>query len=993
MVFAELNQDGLQELKMTGVSFAYHVRLLKLVEIIGQYKSSEVRSSEIPMSKLSDSTATIKESKMNITIFFVDCVIELNPFDGAAKGLFLVKDGQVVLSLGQNSSSNSLNLNIHKSWTLLIDDVDYLDKTAATTTHKQRYIHSQDFVNSFLKQGYTMIASLSSISSNFSISPHSTGELNIELLAIDSCADSTQILIKLINGLKPQIEAQEDVRYRTEPYPANVFENIDENAFGDHSVLQNDISRFSEDMVSDDVPSNLDFVESYYTEQPSRYKWSGSSSGVSSSSHYSKADLLLDQDLSLLAAKSGGSSGDGSSLHNSGDSFQSSFGIFEQRVQSHDSVLAISDDYFSQKQKSSRSNSVNTIYSAHSDKTQQNFKRGKDSLSLAMFRIDVKCEKIIWNLYDGYDWEYTRNAISSAVKRVEVVANEVHRQFEKEKEEAATTNFTEQDDDHIDVLENAVVGDLLFNSIYVGVPASQDPKDLRKEINRDINMNDDATESSSLSGSSFNRSKTSNSSRRASMDYKKRLKLRRSKTHKVAIKIEKLNVELSVFDTLESSKVEDGILLNRVGIKIRDLEILDNVSTSTWNKFLFYMRSAGEREYDADMADIVLDSVRPVHDLAVSELILTVSVLPLRLHVDQDTLDFLTRFFEFKDDRIYLGENLDEEEIFIQKADIHAIKVKLDYKPKKVDYAGLKSGHTTEFMNFFVLDEADIVLKHVELYGVSGFPKLAKILNGIWMPDIRTTQLGDVLAGLAPVRSLVRLGNGVRDLIWIPIEEYQKDGRLVRGIQKGAWTFARNATTELVKLGAKLAAGTQAILESAEQAMGGSGAAARVHERPGKRYVSPYSDSLEDYEDEEEFYHEYSEDIPSLTGSYEASLSSIGGNGSNVQHLSQRKIISLYADQPQNIRQGITLAYQSLGRNMSLASQAVQDIGPDAAQRGSAKGAAAAVAKAAPVAIIRPLIGTTEAVSRTLLGVTNQLDPEQMKDVEDVSIIIKKKHI
>jgi autophagy-related protein 2 len=275
-------------------------------------------------------------------------------------------------------------------------------------------------------------------------------------------------------------------------------------------------------------------------------------------------------------------------------------------------------------------------------------------------------------------------------------------------------------------------------------------------------------------------------------------------------------------------------------------------------------------------------------------------------------------------------------------------------------------------------------LRHIELHGVSGFPKLAKLLNGIWMPDIRSTQLGDVLAGLAPVRSLVRLGSGVRDLIWIPIEEYRKDGRLVRGIQKGAWTFAKNATTELVKLGAKLAAGTQTILESAEQAMGGTGAAARSSDRPGRRYVSPYSDSLEDYEDDEEFYHEEAEGSPSLAGSFDTGSAAGGGNGSPRQP--QRKVVSLYADQPQDIRQGINLAYQSLGRNISMASQAVQDIGPDAAQRGSARGAAAAVAKAAPVAIIRPLIGTTEAVSRALLGITNQLDPEQMKDVEDVSI-------
>lgn len=43
-----------------------------------------------------------------------------------------------------------------------------------------------------------------------------------------------------------------------------------------------------------------------------------------------------------------------------------------------------------------------------------------------------------------------------------------------------------------------------------------------------------------------------------------------------------------------------------------------------------------------------------------------------------------------------------------------------------------------------------------------------------------------------------------------------------------------------------------------------------------------------------------------------------------------------------------------------------------------------AVVKAAPIAIIRPMIGATEAVSRTLLGVTNQLDPNQLHDIEEV---------
>lgn len=42
--------------------------------------------------------------------------------------------------------------------------------------------------------------------------------------------------------------------------------------------------------------------------------------------------------------------------------------------------------------------------------------------------------------------------------------------------------------------------------------------------------------------------------------------------------------------------------------------------------------------------------------------------------------------------------------------------------------------------------------------------------------------------------------------------------------------------------------------------------------------------------------------------------------------------------------------------------------------------------RAAPVVVIRPMIGATEAVSKALMGATNQLRPEQLQELEDVSV-------
>jgi autophagy-related protein 2 len=90
----------------------------------------------------------------------------------------------------------------------------------------------------------------------------------------------------------------------------------------------------------------------------------------------------------------------------------------------------------------------------------------------------------------------------------------------------------------------------------------------------------------------------------------------------------------------------------------------------------------------------------------------------------------------------------------------------------------------------------------------------------------------------------------------VPVREYRKDGRIIRSLQKGVGGFVRNTTGELVRLGAKVAVGTQALLQSAEGALSG-----------GENYM------VVEIEDD---------DAPE-----------------------SERIVSLYADQPEGIVQGI----------------------------------------------------------------------------------------
>lgn len=297
----------------------------------------------------------------------------------------------------------------------------------------------------------------------------------------------------------------------------------------------------------------------------------------------------------------------------------------------------------------------------------------------------------------------------------------------------------------------------------------------------------------------------------------------------------------------------------------------------------------------------------------------------------------MTRFFEFEDSALK-SKAPNTGQAYIQRIEVRPVPIKLDYKPKKIDYAGLRSGRTKEFMNFFNLDGADMVLKHAILYGCPSFSKLHESLEDIWMPDIKRNQLPGVLSGLNGVRTLVNVGTGVRNLIVVPIHEYQKDGRLVRSVAKGASSFARNTSSELSKLGARLAVGAQNALQGAEGLLNGS----------------------KDIQD-------------------------IEWEPLQAEEAGEPRILSNFADQPLGILQGLKGAARSLERDLLLTRDVIIAVSAEARESGSVEGAAKAVARHAPTMILRPMIGASKAISQTLMGAANTADPQNRRRLADVT--------
>ncbi|KAL9001027.1 MAG: hypothetical protein Q9169_000511 [Polycauliona sp. 2 TL-2023] len=851
-----------------------------------------------PSTKLSTTTTAFR---VDVTIR--DSVIGLNPRASPAKGLLVLTMTHFLGILPQDNEANAI-LEMQKAALMIINDTDSIKPQASN----QEDVLSPPLVSQVKEletMGYISVSSISAARVSLQVTHDQTSsnksidvEVKDDLFVLETCADSTQTLQSIINGLAPPLPPIQQSRYRTEVVPIedmlSSFSGIAFASNGERAqTKEEDDSSATTEAYTDENGQSQDLagVDCLYESECSKHF-----GGITDS-------MLEDDPESVLVDQSAFDLGD--PLRNSTLQPQSS----EEPL---GPPLEFQDNHFGA--------STSVGGTAHRWNTQQNtYGLGNESvIQESPVRIRVRDVHVIWNLFDGYDWQHTRDTIGKAIVDVEAQALERLAKRDKRK-------YQEAEDD-----EESVIGDFLFNSIYIGIPANRDPRSLSRQVQQ--NLNDVGSETDSSAPSTM----TSSPSRQGfpPSTRSKKLRLARSKHHKMTFELKGISADMIVFPP------GSGETQSSIDIRVQDLDVFDHVPTSTWKKFATYMYDAGERESGTSMIHLEILNVRPVPDLVASEIILKATILPVRLHVDQDALDFLTRFFEFKDDGASEARPK-ADAAFLQRVEINSVRLKLDFKPKRVDYAGIRSGHTNEFMNFFILDRADMVLRHVIIYGISGFDRLGKTLNDIWMPDIKSNQLPGILAGLAPVRSLVNVGGGVRDLVVVPMREYRKDGRIVRSIQKGALAFARTTTGELVKLGAKLAIGTQTVLQGAEDIL----------------------------------THAEGQPIEVAGGWEDAELDE-----------DEKKHISLYADQPLGVIHGLRGAYASLERDLVTARDAIVAMPGEVMESGTAGGAAKAVLKGAPTIILRPALGVSKAVGQTLMGATNSLDPANRRRIEEVSL-------
>uniref|UniRef100_A0A182N5K0 Autophagy-related protein 2 n=1 Tax=Anopheles dirus TaxID=7168 RepID=A0A182N5K0_9DIPT len=442
---------------------------------------------------------------------------------------------------------------------------------------------------------------------------------------------------------------------------------------------------------------------------------------------------------------------------------------------------------------------------------------------------------------------------------------------------------------------------------------------------------------------------------------------------------------------------------SRQVLLINELEIVDGLAVSNIKKFLYHPKLPSRptsKQSTNHMVVIKALHMRPNPALTAQECCLRVSLLPIRLNIDQDSLLFLITFFnqlggggDINDAHVPAGsgaasgggrpsqtttpahqppvmtvesipdavqelqakkmvsENLmlliEEEEkhkdaqegtvcgseandsapIYFRNVIFSPdVPIRIDYHGKRMELShGSLAGL---LMGLGQLQCSEIRLKKISYrHGLLGVDRLLNFLLQEWLQDIKKHQLPKIIGGFGPMYSLVQLLQGIWDLFWLPIEQYQKDGRIVRGLQRGAQSFTARTALAALEITTRIIHLLQITAETAYD------------------MISPG---------------------PSIRR----------GRGNRK---GKRKRLH----PPQDIREGMSNAIQIVKEGITETAHNFVEITALEHDQKGYTGAVGAVMRQIPPIVVQPIVLATQATSNVLGGVKNQLVPDARAEARE----------
>jgi hypothetical protein len=266
-------------------------------------------------------------------------------------------------------------------------------------------------------------------------------------------------------------------------------------------------------------------------------------------------------------------------------------------------------------------------------------------------------------------------------------------------------------------------------------------------------------------------------------------------------------------DSFEES--ENLYLASCTNVSIGDIAIFENVSGKKPVKLLGeWLNDDQPRDSNDGMLMMKMFSVKPNEPfssdgkLIGNEGHVTMEFIPLRFFIHQVGIRFIRDFFRSDVD---VTSDEREEQLFVKAPDlffpiftVKPLKIKVDYKPKVVDTAALKDGSLIELLNVLPLEDMILRLAEVEMRNLSGWGSIISELVCSWLQDISSSQMHKFLTRTTPLHPIASVGDGMKQFLMIPMEEYKQKGDIKKGLRKGTKKLASVLAYEALSVGARL---------------------------------------------------------------------------------------------------------------------------------------------------------------------------------------------
>jgi autophagy-related protein 2 len=254
------------------------------------------------------------------------------------------------------------------------------------------------------------------------------------------------------------------------------------------------------------------------------------------------------------------------------------------------------------------------------------------------------------------------------------------------------------------------------------------------------------------------------------------------------------------------------------------------------------------------------------------------------------------------------------------------VPIRLDYRGKRMDMThGPLAGI---LMGLAQLNCLEVQLKKINhRHGILGLERLITFMIVELTNDIKKTQLPNLLGGVGPMYSVVQLFQGMRDLFWLPIEQYQKDGRIAKGLQRGANAFTTSAAMAALELTNRL--------------------------------------------------------VQTIQGAAEFTYDMVSPGPSVQQQRRQSSNKKKRHCQPGDIREGMTNAYHVVKEGLGDTAKTIVRVASKEHEQKGVSGAVGGVLRQIPPTVVRPIILVAEATSNVLGGFRSQLEPDFKKEAEE----------